>query len=85
MTMAFTSQECELFANAVEAAWTHLVETGQEANESLTKTALSRAILHAAGQGERKQELLVAYALAHLAKAKAEVHDHPFEGSQAEP
>ncbi len=85
MTIAFTSQECELFANALEAAWTHLVETGQGADEALVKVALSRAILQAGGRGERKQELLVAYALAHLAQAKTEVHDSLVETSQGEP
>jgi hypothetical protein len=75
MSTAFSPEECNEFAKALNTAWTHLSETGQVQDESVTKAALTRAILEAAEQGERNKDLLVAYALAHVEKAKHELRD----------
>lgn len=72
----FSSQECDLFAKAVEASWAHLATTCPVEDVGLVKAALGRAVLKAAGQGERDPSLLVAYALAHLEHAKAEVRHY---------
>lgn len=73
MTTAFSSEECEVFSQALAQAWRHLSETGQSSDEALEKAALSHAILKAAELGERSTPVLVAYALAHLQDAKFEI------------
>ena len=70
MKAAYTSEECELFSLALAQAWRHLSETGQSGDETLDKAALSQAILKAADLGERSEQVLVAYALAHLHEAR---------------
>lgn len=82
MTRAYSSEECELFSKALEQAWRHLSNTGQSSDESLEKAALSHAILEAADLGERSEVILVAYALAHLHDAKAEIR-HRMDGDGA--
>jgi hypothetical protein len=77
MNAAFSSEECELFAQALAQAWRHLLESGQSRDEALEKAALSRTILKLAGLGERSQAVLVAYALAHVEQSKREIQQKP--------
>jgi hypothetical protein len=70
MTTSYSSEECDLFAEALALAWEHVRETGLNLDEALTKAALSHSILHAAGLGERNKQVLVAYALANMEPAK---------------
>jgi|tagenome__1003787_1003787.scaffolds.fasta_scaffold20031134_2 hypothetical protein len=70
MTASYSSEECDLFAEALASAWEHLQETRLGQDEGLAKAALSHAILQAARLGERNKQVLVAYALAHMEPAK---------------
>ena len=70
MLAGYTSEECELLSLALTQAWQHLSETGQSGDEAMDKAALSHSLLKAADLGERSQQVLVAYALAHLQEAR---------------
>jgi hypothetical protein len=70
MTASYSSEECDLFAEALALAWEHARQTGRNHDEGLTKAALSHSILQAARLGERNKQVLVAYALAHMEPAK---------------
>jgi hypothetical protein len=70
---AFSSEECDVFARALDRAWHQLSEIGRNGDETLDKAALSRGILKAAGLGESSIEVLSAYAVVHLEDNKHEV------------
>jgi hypothetical protein len=70
---AFSSDQCEVFARALDRAWRQVLESGHKADETLDRAALCRGILKAAELGENSVEVLSAYAVAHLEDNKYEV------------
>jgi len=73
MTGSYSSEEYDLFAEALALAWEHVRETKIDQDEALTKAALNHSILQAARLGERNKHVLVAYALAHMEPAKSAI------------
>jgi len=70
---AFSSEDTNLFSNALAEAWRQLQESGRGSDDALDRAALSRGILKAGELGERSIEVLAAYALVHLEDNKYEM------------
>ena len=73
MDAAYSSEDCEIFAQALAQAWAQLLDGGRSPDEALDKGALSHGIFKAARLGERAPQVLAAYALAHLEDSKNEI------------
>ena len=60
MNLAYTSEDCNIFAEALEHAWEMYLKTGRLTKDNLdtAKAALSYAILQAAAGGERNARRL---------------------------
>ena len=63
---AFDEKECDLLEQALSQAHLRFIEAGQLSgrNEKVAVPALSRAIIHAAGEGLRDPDKLAGYAVA---------------------
>ena len=78
MSSAFDSDDTQHMSRALDQAWSQLGTAGLSNGdgEAREKAVLTRAILEAAEQGMRKEDELVAYALAHYARVSNEMR-HP--------
>ena len=70
MSQVYDSEDCELFAKALDQAWEIFLKTGRltSANVDLVKPALTLAILEMAQSGERNVRRLAAGAVVRMAK-----------------
>jgi hypothetical protein len=70
MSDAYDSEDCNLFAEALEQAWRIFLKTGRltSANIDLVKPALTLAIFETAQTGERNVRRLAVGAVARMAK-----------------
>ena len=68
MNLAYTSEDCNIFAEALERAWEMYLKTGRLTKDNLdtAKAALSYAILQAAAAGERNARRLAIVGIAHV-------------------
>lgn len=75
MTTAFTSDDCDVLARALEAAWDMFVRSGRlnAYNLDTAKAALARAVLDAFESGERNARHLAVRAVANMAAFEAQV------------
>jgi hypothetical protein len=67
---AFDSNDCRIFAEALELAWEIFLKTGRltSANVDIAKAALTRAMLEAAEKGERNTRRLAIAAVGGMAR-----------------
>jgi hypothetical protein len=72
MSSAFDSDDTQHMSRALDQAWAQFGSAGLRNGdgEAREKAVLTRAILEAAEQGMRKEDQLVAYALAHYARVR---------------
>jgi hypothetical protein len=68
MNLAYTSEDCNIFAEALEHAWEMYLKTGRLTKDNLdvAEAALSYAILQAAARGERNARRLAIIGVAHV-------------------
>lgn len=78
MTTAFTSDDCDVLARALSAAWDMFVRSGRlhAYNLDTAKAALARAVLDAFEAGERNVRHLAVRAVANMAAFEAQVIRH---------
>src|SRR5262249_32700416 len=86
MTNVFESRDVELLLRALDHACAQFRASGRMNGdaEAVARAALAKAIVDAAQQGERDEERLSAYALAHYERAKAELAAREQAGAQEE-
>lgn len=85
MSSAFDSEDTQHMSRALDQAWSQLGTAGLSNGdgEAREKAVLTRAILEAAEQGTRKEDELVAYALAHYVRVRNEMR-HPSRAAGTE-
>jgi hypothetical protein len=68
MNVSYTSEDCDVFAQALEHAWEMFLKTGRLTKDNLdtAQAALSYAILQAAAGGERNARRLAIVAVANV-------------------
>ena len=77
MINAFDSDDVALMSRALERAWQQLTAQGKlnGDGEALAKAALTKAIVENAEGGERDEQRLAAFAIAHYPRFKATILD----------
>src|SRR3954463_4703171 len=80
MSTGFDSNDAELMSRALTEAWAQLESAGLRNGESeaVAKAALAKAIVDAAEQGERDEEMLIVYALTHYPQCRASIRNREF-------
>jgi hypothetical protein len=75
MSHAFDSDECEIFAKALDQAWAIFLRTGRltSRNVDVAKAALAYALLDAAANGERNPRRLAVAAVGRMARYEAKL------------
>ena len=70
MSSAYDSDDCQLFAQALDQAWQIFLRTGRltNTNADVAKAALTYALLEAAETGERNPRRLAVAAVGRMAR-----------------
>jgi hypothetical protein len=70
MSSAYSSDDCEIFARALDQAWAILLKTGRLTNRNVhvAKAALTFALLETAEKGERNIRRLAIAAVGRMAR-----------------
>jgi len=78
MNLAYTSEDCNIFAEALERAWEMYLKTGRLTKDNLdtAKAALLYAILQAAVAGERNARRLAILGIAHVDSIEPRIRMH---------